>query len=207
VVDIGSGAGQFSTLFARWFEVTVVGVEPSGGMRKQALEDFDDERVTYVAGDAEHLPLADASCGAAWLSTVIHHVPDLKAAAREIRRVLPADAPVLVRSAFPGRTDDISLFRYFPEAAGVVETFPSVEQLASDFAGAGFALVSVQSIPQVSAPSLREVRNRVALRADTTLRLISDEAFAKGLARLDATIESGEADGPVVDRLGFVVLR
>lgn len=210
VADIGSGAGQFATLFAKWFDVTVVGVEPSDAMREQAMNGLIGERISYVKGDAEHLPLAPASCGAAWLSTVIHHIPDLAAAAQEIRRVLAADAPVLVRSAFPGHTEEISLVRYFPEAASVIETFPSVGQLASTFAEAGFKLVSVETVPQVSAPSLREIRKRVALRADTTLQLISDEAFGRGLARLDAEIagEAGEAgDGPVVDRLGFVVLR
>jgi len=35
-----------------------------------------------------------------WLSLVIHHIPDLAGAAREIRRVLRPGAPVLIR---PGR--------------------------------------------------------------------------------------------------------
>ncbi|MBK7726769.1 MAG: methyltransferase domain-containing protein [Dehalococcoidia bacterium] len=34
------------------------------------------------------MPLADLSAGAAWISTVIHHIPNLPAAAAEIRRVL-----------------------------------------------------------------------------------------------------------------------
>ena len=38
-----------------------------------------------VGGDAARIPLADRSVDAAWLSTVIHHVPDLTAAARELR--------------------------------------------------------------------------------------------------------------------------
>jgi hypothetical protein len=138
---------------------------------------------------------------------VIHHIPDLAAAAREVRRVLAPGASVLVRSAFPGRTAGIGLFRYFPEAAEVVESFPSIEQVERDFGATGFELQSVAAIPQVTVGSLREFRERVALRADTTLRGISDEAFAAGLGRLDAAIRGGEPDGPLVDYLDLVVLR
>jgi ubiquinone/menaquinone biosynthesis C-methylase UbiE len=207
LVDIGSGTGQFATLFPRWFGLDVVGVEPSGAMRAVAIDDTRDPRVTYLEGDAEHLPLADEACGAAWLSTVIHHIPDLEAAAREVRRVVVPGGPVLIRSAFPGRTARITLFRFFPEAAGVVETFPSIEQVERDFRGAGFRLEKVEAIPQVSVASLAEFRERVVLRADTTLRGISDEAFAAGLARLDDTISGGEDTGPLVDYLDLVVLR
>lgn len=207
VLDVGSGAGQFATLFPKWFGASVIGVEPSEGMRARAEADRSDSRVTYLAGDAEHLPLADRSCGAAWLSTVIHHVPDLAAAAREIRRVVVPGGPLVIRSAFPGRTSQISLFRFFPEAAAVVETFPTVEQVERHFGAAGFALLKVAAVPQVSVPSLEEFRARVALRADTTLRGISNEAFEAGLTRLDQAIRAGGNDGPFVDYLDMLVLR
>lgn len=93
LVDIGSGTGQFATLFPRWFGLDVVGVEPSEGMRAVAIHNSRDPRVAYLEGDAEHLPLADGACGAAWLSTVIHHIPDLGAGAREIRRVVVSGGP------------------------------------------------------------------------------------------------------------------
>jgi ubiquinone/menaquinone biosynthesis C-methylase UbiE len=208
LVDIGSGAGQFAGLCSRWFGIEVIGVEPSEGMRAEAAASNEDSRVSYLAGDAQDLPLPDESCGAAWYSTVIHHIPDLTAAAHEARRVLAAGAPVLVRSAFPGRTEGITLFRFFPEAASVVETFPSLEQLTEAFGQAGFALERLESVRQVSVNSLREFRERVMLRADTTLRGISDEQFAAGIARLDEAIRSEQTDAqPLVDWLDLVVLR
>lgn len=210
LVDVGSGAGQFAGLFSRWFEIDVVGVEPSAGMRAEAEAANDDPRVTYLAGDAQQLPLPDHSCGAAWYSTVIHHIPGLAAAAHEARRVLAPDAPVLVRSAFPGRTERITLFRFFPEAALVVETFPSVGELAQAFAAAGFSLERTEAVPQVTVASLTEFRERVrvARRADTTLRGISDQEFAEGLARLDDAIQNEQPGAePLVDWLDLVVLR
>ena len=207
LADVGSGTGQFAPLFARWFGIDVIGVEPSEGMRAQAMAANAHPRVTYLAGDAARLPFDNASCGAAWLSTMIHHVPDLAAAAREIRRVLADGAPVLIRSAFPGRTGGITLFRYFPEAAAVVETFPAIKQVERAFGAAGFTLEHIEAVPQVSLQSLGQLRERVALRADTTLRGISDHAFARGLERIDEAISAGRDDGPFVDYLDLVVLR
>jgi SAM-dependent methyltransferase len=57
-------------------------------------------RVHLVGGRADGVPLRDGVAGAAWLSTVIHHVGDLDACANELRRVLAPGAPVLIRSAF-----------------------------------------------------------------------------------------------------------
>lgn len=208
LVDVGSGTGQFSGLLSRWFGIDVIGVEPSDGMRSEAEASNEDSRVTYLAGDAQHLPLPDQSCGAAWYSTVIHHIPDLTAAANEARRVLAPGAPVLVRSAFPGRTGGVTLFRFFPEAAAVVETFPSVEQLTHVFAQAGFSLERMEAVPQVTVSSLSEFRERVVLRADTTLRGISDQEFAAGIARLaEARQQERDAGEPLVDWLDLVVLR
>lgn len=207
VVDVGSGAGQFAPLLATWFDVDVVGIEPSDGMRAEAEAKSPHPRVRYLPGDAEHLPLDDASCGAAWISTVIHHVPDLEAAARELRRVVTPGGPVLIRSAFPGRWSGVSLFRFFPEAGRVVESFPSIGFVKRVFGEAGFRLERVEPVPQVSIANLAAMRPRAALRADTTLRGVTDEAFEAGLARLDAAIASGRGDEVVVDYLDLVVLR
>jgi len=135
LVDIGAGTGQFGAAFSNWFDVGVVAVEPSAAMRNQIPRT---PPIQVLEGDATALPLPDESADAAWLSLVIHHVPDLGAAAREIRRVLRPGAPVLIRQGFPGRLDGVELVRWFPETARVVETYPSVSDTCKAFAGAGF---------------------------------------------------------------------
>ena len=98
ILDLGSGTGQWSGRLARWFDVDVVGVEPSEGMRANAI---DAVRVFAIAGQAEQIPLRADSVDAAWLSVVVHHFDDLDAAAREIRRVVRRGGRVLLRSAVP----------------------------------------------------------------------------------------------------------
>src|SRR5512132_3821405 len=100
LVDIGAGTGAFATACNEWFGLGVLAVEPSAAMRDQIPRT---PAIQVFEGDASALPLPDESADAAWLSLVVHHVPDLEAAAREIRRVLRPGAPVLIRQGFPDR--------------------------------------------------------------------------------------------------------
>ena len=86
LVDIGAGTGTFAAAFSDWFDVSVVAVEPPAAMRGQIPRT---PAIQVLEGDATALPLPDDSADAAWLSLVIHHVPDLEVAAREIRRFEP----------------------------------------------------------------------------------------------------------------------
>jgi ubiquinone/menaquinone biosynthesis C-methylase UbiE len=208
VLDVGAGTGQFAAAIASWFGVRVVAVEPSAGMRGQAAAAHPHPAVALLGGRAERLPLRDRCCAWAWVSTVVHHLDDLPAAARELRRVLRPGGPVLVRQAFPDRLDTITLYRrWFPGAARIAATLPTVEQVADGFAAAGFRVQARASVTQVSAPSLAVYRDKVRLRADTGLRLLPDQEFAAGLAALDRAAAAETTPTPVTDRLDLLVLR
>lgn len=200
LLDLGAGTGAWACAFSAWFPgVEVIAVEPSPAMRSRC-------RFPGVRdGNAESVPLPDGGVDAAWLSTVIHHVPDLAAAARELRRVIRPGGPVLIRSAFAGRHEAITLFAYFPAAVRILNTFPSVPEVESAFASAGFRRVALEPVPQITAPSLREAAATLRREAHTPLQLISDEEYAEGLERLHKAAEPA-ASAPVVDALDLLVL-
>jgi len=148
LLDLGSGTGRWARAFSDWYGIEVVAVEPSQAMRARSSHPH------VLPGDASAIPLADASVDAAWLSTVIHHVPDLRAAAQELRRVVRPAGPVLIRSAFAGWHEAITLFRFFPEAIRVLDAYPSVADVEAAFATYGLMRVALEQIPQVSFGSL-----------------------------------------------------
>jgi len=211
VLDLGAGIGQFAAAIAGWLGTRVVAVEPSGGMRAQAARAYPHPGVAWVAGVGERLPLKDASCAWAWVSTVVHHLDDLDAVGAELGRVLRPDGLVLVRQAFPGRMGAITLYeRYFPAAGATLVGaggLPTVERVADAFAGPGFRVGGLEAVEQVSATSLAAYRDKVRLRADTGLRLLPDVQFAAGLAALERAAEAETEPTPVVDRIDLLVLR
>jgi SAM-dependent methyltransferase len=149
--------------------------------------------------------LASESLDGAWLSTVIHHLPDLPAAARELRRVLRPGAPVLIRNAFRGRHHGVGLFRYWPEAIAALDAFPSVTEVRTAFSAAGFDYLALEPVPQVTAPSLAAIAATAQREAHTPLMLITDDAYEAGLARLRAAATTHR--DPVIDTLDLLVLH
>lgn len=217
VVDIGAGTGQFAAAFTDWFGIDVVAVEPSAAMRAQIPETA---AIRVLAGDATALPLPDQSADAAWLSLVIHHVPDLEVAAHEIRRVLRRGAPVLVRQGFPDRyepagdlaPDTIELVRWFPETARTAATFPSLADTCQAFAAAGFQREALEQVRETYATSVADLLEQVDTlrRADTTLRSVTEDEFLRGKERLRRAVravEQGAAAVPRINWLDLLVLR
>jgi ubiquinone/menaquinone biosynthesis C-methylase UbiE len=217
LVDIGAGTGAFATAFSTWFGLGVLAVEPSDAMRDQIPRT---PAIQVLEGNANALPLPDESADAAWLSLVIHHIPDLGAAAHEIRRVLRPGAPVLIRQGFPDRYepsghlkfDTIELVRWFPETARTVETFPSLKDTCRAFAAAGFHQDALEQVRETQPASLADLLGQVDTfrQADTTIRNLTEDEFRRGKERLRRAVQRGEDPAnpePRSNWLDLLVLR
>jgi ubiquinone/menaquinone biosynthesis C-methylase UbiE len=216
LVDIGAGTGAFATAFSDWFDLRVLAVEPSAAMRDQIPRT---PAIQVFEGNASALPLPDASADGAWLSLVIHHVPDLAVAAREIRRVLRPGAPVLIRQGFPDRYEPsgtlnlggIELVRWFPETARVIDTYPSLTETCEAFGAAGFHQEALEQVRETYASSLADFLAQVDTfrHADTTMRSLTDQEFLRGKDRLRRAVgrqDSSNAE-PRSNWLDVLVLR
>ena len=212
VADIGAGTGQFAAAFTDWFGLDMVAVEPSAAMRAQIPRR---PGIRVLDGNASALPLPDGSADGAWLSLMIHHIPDLEAAAREIRRVLRPGAPVLIRQGFPGRgdwPDTLWVHRWFPETTRAIDTWPTVEQTCQAFAAAGFSRDALEPIPEIYPTSLAEFLAQVDTfrRADTTMRNLTEDEFRRGKERLRRAVRHAQDTAnpePRSNWLDLLVLR
>lgn len=198
ILDVGAGTGLWTRAFVTWFDAKVIALEPSSGMRAVGAQIGLPPRARYVAASAEHLPVGRGVLRAAWLSTVLHHLTDLSACASELRRTLVEGASVMIRNSFPGRLEEVELFRHFPAAAAVATHWPTLEEVAGTFAAAGFTQRRLVMVREDRWRDLEKVRAfAVAMRnTDSALAPISDAEFAEGLRNIDRAITRGERPRP-----------
>ncbi|ORB51559.1 class I SAM-dependent methyltransferase [Mycobacterium persicum] len=147
VLELGSGTGRFSRFIADVGGGRVYAVEPSHRMRAIAVAEHRHDRVHCLAGRAEAIPLAAASCDAAVLFFVLHHVADLEAAAGELARVLRDGGRVLVAGSFSERLHPRTYYRYLPRAREIEsELFPKLEDVARTFGKTGLTITGFDEV-------------------------------------------------------------
>jgi SAM-dependent methyltransferase len=187
VLDLGAGTGQFVEPLAEWFAADVVAVEPSDAMRAELRAGAPADRVSVIAGVAEHLPLATDAVDVAWLSTVVHQFDDRTAAVRELRRLLRSGGLVFVRGFFADQTIT-GLLADFPGIDRAAATFPPTDAVVDEFATGGFATVAVVDVVEPWRFELATwvERARSIRHTDSALRPLTDAEFEAGLDAITA---------------------
>jgi SAM-dependent methyltransferase len=206
-LDLGSGTGRMTPSLASAFGGPAHGVEPSDKMRAQALAHAGHPAVTYAEGSAEHIPLPDASCDAALLFFVWHHVSDRQSAAQELRRVVKPGGKLFVQANFSDRLPDIWWYRVVPEWKKVdTAMFRSEEAVKSDFTGAGWTLVSCDEVTWLRSADLAEDFEKLKLRPCSNFEHMSEEVIEAGFAGIEAALLS-LGDGPQYETSQLLVFR
>ncbi|MGQ4464670.1 class I SAM-dependent methyltransferase [Streptomyces violaceoruber] len=208
IIEIGSGTGVFSAAMARWIEGSeVTGVDASEVMLAEARRHHPHPAVRYLLGEAETVPAAEGVFDLAFMSRVIHHLPDRAQACRELARVLRADGRVVVRTTFRERLDAL-VYDYWPQLRAIDEQrFPGEEEVVADFVSAGFTLDEVISFAQPVAANLAEYHARLASRPQSKFTRLTEDEFHRGLVRLEAAArnETLGKPRPILERYDVAV--
>jgi hypothetical protein len=129
------------------------------------------------------------------------------AAVAELHRVVAPGGRVLVRTPSLELIDRIVWLPFFPGARAIDERrLPPRAHIAATFERAGFTARSHRTIEQRFAESPVDAFEKVRRRPFSSLRLLSDEAFAAGLARYEAHCRAAPAT-PAVEALEFFVFE
>jgi SAM-dependent methyltransferase len=198
VLDLGAGTGVFAREWTRWRCCRVVAVEPSAGMRAQAVVVGLPPEVALVAGTAEHLAIRNSSVDVAWLSAVLHHLGDAKRCIEELGRVVTPGGAILVRGFFSDRSE-VGWLRFFPGADRARTRFPSAIDTSALFVQCGMDPVGAIEVDDHLKARPKEAASwaRRMQEADTLLCAFSEDEFAEGVAAL----EDSRSDEPLTARL------
>lgn len=166
VLDVACGTGDLTQTFAKSPAAKVIGVDFTHAMlevardKRQGLVGSHAEKVSYFEGDAQNLPLADASVDVVSIAWGIRNVTDPAQAMREFARVLkPSGRLVILEFSQPSMPpvrwfndlyagkimpmtaswiagDKSGAYKYLPKS---VSTFISREEMLTLFSRTGFA--------------------------------------------------------------------
>jgi ubiquinone/menaquinone biosynthesis C-methylase UbiE len=188
LLDLGSGTGRLTPALAAAFGGPVTGVEPSGKMLAQAVSNAAYPNVTYLAGSGESIPLPTASCDAALVYFVWHHVADRPAAAHELHRVVRPGGRLLVRTNLSDRMPDAWWYRWLPRAREVDrQMYQPLDAVVADFAAAGWSWSTLDEV-ETAALTIREDFERLRVRALSTFEHLPGDVIEEGLAAIEAAL-------------------
>jgi SAM-dependent methyltransferase len=208
LLDVGCGTGRFAVLASERLGARVWGVDASEEMLLEARRRPGAERVGWRRADAARLPFKAGWFDAAHCHLVLHLVDDRPAAIAELARVLEPGGRAVVGTFDPEHFRRFFLNAYFPSIPAIdLARFPDPAALCGELAAAGFDDARVEPFDQPVRAAATDVLERVRGRYISTLRLVPDDEYAAGLARLEADVSAGRAAFEYTLRWALVTAR
>jgi ubiquinone/menaquinone biosynthesis C-methylase UbiE len=205
VADVGCGIGRFTGWLAEILDTEVVGIDPSFRMLSAAAAAA---RVRYVVGTAEALPVRAGSLDLAFLSMVYQHVAEPGVVVTELLRTLRPGGRIILRTPTSETLGGYLFLRFFPEARALDERrLPPRAAVRAVFRAGGLREVAHRIVEQRVADGPEAYCERIRGRALSSLQLISDDAFGRGLAALDAHCRTLPPDRAVAEPVDVFVFE
>ncbi len=200
VLEVGCGTGH-------WLEGLsgaskyLYGIDPSTGMLTQAQGRTLPFMLTYAR--AEALPFGASSFDLVYCVNAIHHFTRPDEFIRQARTVLRDGGVLAVLGMDPRiHRHEWYVYDYFDGVyEAELERFPSWEQVQAWMAQCGFERFELRLVDELGAPKHgRDVLQDPFLEKNATSQLIllSDEAYAAGLANIHRALQNAERMGEIL---------
>lgn len=187
-VEIGCGTGNYVIALREATRSSCFGVDPSREMA--SLARGRDGGVAVVVASAESLPFGDETFDFSFSVDVVHHIQDRRAYVSEAFRVLREGG------SFCTATEDEwnirhrhPLATYFPETVSAeLRRYPAVPELRSTMERMGF-----KNLRETRVASSCRMADARAYRdkAFSSLHLIPEDAFQRGVDRMERDLRAG----------------
>lgn len=211
ILEVGCGTGYWLHQLTA-VQSALFGLDPSMGMLKQAKRHS--SALHLIDGVAENLPFPSRTFDITFCVQAIHHLANPRRFVQEAHRVLERGGALAVVGSDPHQPQDAWYVYDFFEGtlATDVGRKPSWPTLTTWLEQAGFAQIDLTVVEEIDDPKQGcEVLSDPFLRKNgcSQLALLTDEAYAAGLARIKAALAAAEETGkPLVFpcRISIVML-
>lgn len=188
IVDFGCGTGNYLNRIQQLFGSICCGIEPSYGMRAIAHEK--NLLLDIREGDHSNIPFENETFDFAFMTDVIHHVPDIGLMFSVIWRVLKFEGILCIVTESHDQIQARFYNSYFPSLyANEIKRYPTIESISGEAIINGFIHEDTEVLP-ASGPeyiTAQFIRN-VEEKNYSMFRLLDEEEYTKGLSRLKADI-------------------
>jgi ubiquinone/menaquinone biosynthesis C-methylase UbiE len=188
VLEVGCGTGNYIVTVESLVGCLCWGIDPSEQMLSRARERS--EKVRFRLGKAEELDFPAGFFDLVFSVDVIHHVGDRSAYFQETWRVLKrggkmctvTDSKEIIR-----RREPLSV--YFPESIEIeLDRYPRISQLEEFMGRAGFGEIVGMTVEfPYQLADIQAYRDK----AFSSLHLIPEAAFQKGIERMERDLDNG----------------
>lgn len=192
VLELGCGTGNYIFALEAAVGCACWGIDRSRDMLAQARARAGG--VDLATADATRLDFADASFDLVFSVDVIHHVDAKQDFYDEAYRVLRPGGKICTMSHSEELIrHSMVMSHYFPETVAVnLARYPRIAELRACMRNAGFVDLSEETL---SGPLEIADNGCYAAKANSTLHLIPQDAFERGLARLERDLARGPITG------------
>ncbi len=202
ILDVGCGVGRFSGMLRDLFEASVVGLDPSERMLAAARLDPALAGIGWIRGSAEALPIGVERAGLLLLFLVYHHLADRPVALQECRRTLAREGALLIVTSTLETLDSYLWLPFFPSARDIDRArLPGRAGLIHTAQQARLRLRWHRTVANPVASSLRAYAARIASRTISTLQLVPDDEFARGIVEFKNFCEREDRGQSVHDEI------
>ena len=196
LLDLGCGTGRWAVPLVERTRCEAGGVDNSPEMLAKARAKDKTGRIRWLLGDVVAAPVALASFDCALMSLMLHHLDEPLAASRAAFEALRPGGILLIRQGTLEQIADDPAHRFFPEAVTVDrKRTPFRVEVEAWLKEAGFEEIQAEVVRMRTHKTPEDWLIEAELRVCSVFRMISEEAHARGLARLREYIAS-HADDP-----------
>lgn len=191
ILDIGCGTGNHTDLLQRISGAQVSGVEPSEGMLDKARAK--NPAIDFRQGNAAQIPFDDGSFDFAYMTDVIHHVPDIGAMFDEIKRVLRPGGKLCIATQSHDQIGRRPIAQFFPGTAVVDrERYPDIDVIAQVGEEHKMHFLKTTVLFENQPIQLGDHFLELARKKGySMLHLIAADEYAAGLEMLESALAAG----------------
>lgn len=190
VLDVGCGTGRFTLGIATLTKATIVSIDRSRDMLKEAMKKVGAKKILWVQADGHRLSFKDKHFDCVYMTLVLHHLEDKVVGFQEVYRVLKKNGKCVIMTQSHSKIRK-HIISNFPKITSIdLKRFLSIPSTMDLMVKIGFKKVHTCRIQRdEGAIPIEEYLNGVRNKYISTLALLTDEEFQKGMIIFEKRIK------------------